>query len=494
MFRRAAHPAVQKHCLVLLLLVILFPGPAGAAPALTGNADDKAFIQLCANGSPQEVRNALDSRADPNARWAGPSRVTAKAPQIANGDTALITAVTFNPHPDVVRALLEAGSDVNAPGSKGSTPLMRAAKGVKNPEVLTLLLEKGARLNDADDNGVTALHQAASSVGSPAFQRLLDLGADPKAVDKKGNSVLRQAARAGNGPAFDALLKTPAGQEGPALLYDAALGGNARIVESVLRAGGDPKAGNTAGDTPLHHAKTPDVATALLKAGADVNAVNAKGETPLMTLRGETGTASILLAAGADVNLRDKEGYTKLMRACAWVSRPMVELLLKSGADVNARDEAGKTPIMYSVQLSHGFSEPVSHKEALTGAYVEAGADVNARDRYGHDCLMHVGIQPRFAGEEKTQSGLARILVKAGANVHARDDQQRTALMLVGKNAAEAETVLVLVRAGSDVNAKDRTGLSVADYIRASEYEAEAKLRFLAEESKLPPEIASKRR
>ena len=65
-----------------------------------------------------------------------------------------------NPNPEVLKALLEAGADVNAKNKDGVTPLMPAAGSNPNPEVLKALLEAGADAKAKNNEGKTALDYA----------------------------------------------------------------------------------------------------------------------------------------------------------------------------------------------------------------------------------------------------------------------------------------------------------------------------------------------
>jgi ankyrin repeat protein len=73
-----------------------------------------------------------------------------------DGNTALVLAVQ---HPNVVKALLEAGADVNSRNSDGYTPLNKAALGNAGSvlEVATILIAAGANPNTRDVINQTAL-------------------------------------------------------------------------------------------------------------------------------------------------------------------------------------------------------------------------------------------------------------------------------------------------------------------------------------------------
>ena len=72
----------------------------------------------------------------------------------------LHACVALNHSPDVARALLEAGADVNATQHGGYTPLLQAAAAGKK-DLVVLLLEHGARLDWLCDQGKSAVDYAS---------------------------------------------------------------------------------------------------------------------------------------------------------------------------------------------------------------------------------------------------------------------------------------------------------------------------------------------
>ncbi len=63
--------------------------------------------------------------------------------------------------PEQIKAVINAGADVNTHDTIGKTALMWAAGNNPNPQVITTLLKAGAKLNARDKNGGTALMVAA---------------------------------------------------------------------------------------------------------------------------------------------------------------------------------------------------------------------------------------------------------------------------------------------------------------------------------------------
>ncbi|MCU1272637.1 MAG: Ankyrin [Bryobacterales bacterium] len=95
-----------------------------------------------------------------------------KGPVALNHLTALMFAAPFG-RPELLRALIDAGANVNARDIRDMTPLMLAVSSeTQNAEVVRLLLEKGADAKVKSALGETALDWARK-FGDPAVLRLL---------------------------------------------------------------------------------------------------------------------------------------------------------------------------------------------------------------------------------------------------------------------------------------------------------------------------------
>jgi hypothetical protein len=104
-----------------------------------------------------------------------------------------------------------------------------------------------------------------------------------------------------------------------------------------------------AGDTPLIQAckaASADAALALLRAGADPNAANSFGQSALVwAVRAKlVEVARECLARGADPNLAERDGTSALHHAAADGASELVELLLAKGASTTAKRWNGYTP------------------------------------------------------------------------------------------------------------------------------------------------------
>ncbi len=160
--------------------------------------------------------------------------------------------------------------------------------------------------------------------------------------------MVAEAAQQGNRDAVKALLKQAADVnaaqgDGMTALHWAAMNGDAEMVDMLVYAGANIRATTRIGAyTPLYLASqrghAPAIAS-LLKAGGDVKAGTPNGTTPLMVaaLSGEVEAVKVLLEAGADPNAKDSvRDQTALMYAASANRAAAITLLASKGADLRA--------------------------------------------------------------------------------------------------------------------------------------------------------------
>ncbi len=189
---------------------------------------DSELVEAVDRGDTETVCSLLSRGADPNARD-DPDRPLPHAQLLEwrlrgckpwqTNDSALLLAVGadhtiggFVPvfraeNTAIVRALVNAGADVNCVDASGLTPLMYGVMS-RRPTTVETLIELGADPNIVNSQGTNAL-LTACHVNAPASiaRILLDAGTDPHAVHLRGFTALLHAVYHGNIETTRALLE-----------------------------------------------------------------------------------------------------------------------------------------------------------------------------------------------------------------------------------------------------------------------------------------------
>ena len=225
---------------------------------------------------------AVSQRISPNTMDIEAIRALIKAgaeinAQDESGMTPLMYA-TYMPHgelsSDIIRLLIESGADAKITTKDGRNVLFYL-KYVVEPEIVKLLLEKGTDPKQRDAEGTTPLMVQCN----PDITKILiDAGTDVSARTKDGKTAL-------------IIL--------PEFCHDPA------SYQHLVEAGADINAKDNDGRNALYYAvhyRLFDVSKYLIKAGIDVNAKDNEGKTVIETLEPSPDTPDLvrmLLEAGA---------------------------------------------------------------------------------------------------------------------------------------------------------------------------------------------------
>lgn len=248
-----------------------------------------------------------------------------------------------------VKLLLAAGADPNepCPNAPAAAPGYRPLHVAESAEVMRALIDAGADLNACDAELLPPLFHAVAGADTSRVLALLSVGANINAqLPQTGGTVLHTAARK---------IGLPGGWRGD----------REECLRALMAHGAKLDATDNHGRTPLHDASLwnlLDVARILLEAGAEVNCADESGKTPLHLAamgQGDDSAAclKLLLAAGADPNARDADGNSPLHEAAGvssperWGDRDAVRVLEEAGADPTLRNKDGQTP---QELISHG--------------------------------------------------------------------------------------------------------------------------------------------
>lgn len=157
---------------------------------------------------------------------------------------AALTAPEFKEvHLKTVQFLLSRGADTRGQGAYGS-PLV-IASGLGHREAVRALLDAGADLNEIDNQGNFPLMAAAIAGRAEVISLLADKGANMRLASPKGDTPLICAAREGSVAVMQTLIargapiNVQAGGGGTAL-SEACAGGKVEAVRVLLDQGADP--------------------------------------------------------------------------------------------------------------------------------------------------------------------------------------------------------------------------------------------------------------
>ena len=405
---------------------------SGVDPDTTMPGGETLLMTAARTGSPDIVRALLARGADPNAR------------ERLRGQTALMWAAAGN-NAAVIHVLAEQGADLHArtdnpsrsPGrtfsstpATGFTPLLFAVRG-GHLDAVRALLDAGADVNDTLSDGQSALVVAAANANWELAAYLLDRGADPNHAGA-GWNALHQTVRtrrmnigfgtpgpfaAGTLDSID-LIRT---------LLAHGVDVSARMTRNGMRDGQRNRLNRLGATAFLLAAKVTDVEAmrVLVEAGADPLVPTADGTTPLMVAAGlaiwnpgeDGGSLSgqedevleavrMCVELGTDVNASNYRGETALHGVAFRGANNVVDYLVEQGADLDARTEDGWSPLAVARGLSYSdFYKAQVHtaarlEELMTARRIDTEGEAHqVPGSVCYDCLQTRRDQIRFVAE-----------------------------------------------------------------------------------------------
>jgi ankyrin repeat protein len=273
-------------------------------------------------------------------------------------DSTALFLASLCGHIDVMKHLLDHGSDCSIAKNDGWTPLHIASEKGQY-DVVRLLIEHGASGTMVTDKGATAVYLASLGGHIDVVRHLLNHGSDCSIAKNDGWTPLHIASEKGHYNVVRLLIERGAewaavNNRGETPLYLASRGGHVKIVRYLLDHGADCCVGSHNGRTPLHAASYNghlDVATYLLSAGADVETKDCVERSPIFyaAIAGELACVKLLTSVGGIYDLADRYRATVLSFAVRGGSREVVDHLLHLGIlDVNIPDCFGRTAIYWA--------------------------------------------------------------------------------------------------------------------------------------------------
>ncbi|XP_021771247.1 uncharacterized protein LOC110735376 [Chenopodium quinoa] len=265
--------------------------------------------------------------------------------------------------PTIIRALLEAGCDINSRTNSGDTALMISAK-FKQEECLRVLAAAGADFGLINDVGFSVASIASSNKWSLGFQetilQVIKAGKVPQSSNFSTFSPLLFAAQVGDTEALKILLAQPEidinqpDDNGFTAVLLTALKGHVESFRLLVYAKADVKRSTKSGDTVITLSElscTRDLfEKVLLDYALEMDNRYAVGFHALhcAARQGDLGAVQLLTSKGYDVNAADGDGYTPLMLAAREGHAQICKLLIMKGASCDFKNSRGETPLSFA--------------------------------------------------------------------------------------------------------------------------------------------------
>jgi len=228
----------------------------------------------------------------------------------AREGTALMYAILYN-SPEVVQALIDAGSDVNKKNRGGFTPLHAAIMSSSNARIVQALLQAGADVSWRTPAGETPLHIVVTddlafindeeSDVPEIVSLFIEAGVDIHAKTKNGKTMLHYLATNRDISVIEKVIA----MVGSSIMKDPAIDASEYLLEAAR-----------ANDNP-------DSIQFFIDMGADINSRDGTQRTALIVAteeneilrsyhleEGFTDIIGVLIAAGSDITARDDRGMT----------------------------------------------------------------------------------------------------------------------------------------------------------------------------------------
>lgn len=468
-----------------------------------------ALVQIVEEGRLESVKILLEYR--PGLEIARPG----------DGFTPLLISLTQPRNPEIARALIEAGANVNAQG-QGLTALQKA---ISNGDIFvaTLMLSRGAQLNIGCENsnsplilafkcnppGIerdnfmralihaganvdyrvanqeTALFHAVRLRDKDAVKFLCSQNASVDLRSSSGKTAIEIAVEIGATDLADIMRIYSKQPELDKQLCDAVQRRDRNLVIRLIQIGAQIDTLVDRFSTPLQKVFLDgDMAFArfLVQQGASVQKANLP--TVCELLEGQKypqpqflQMATFLFDFGSDVNQLDAVGRPLLSVSAMMGNADLVDLLIARGVKVEPGVLVdGMTPLLYGAHFDN---------RRIVEALLRANANVNALDKNGHCVLTKVlhkknlplahhiltykpilnitgddGCNPLEVAVTLGDQSLVEKMIQQGANVNYVNSKGWTPLMCAIKANAPLGIIKLLLDSGAKPNVKTKTGES----------------------------------
>ena len=437
----------------------------GAKPDIHTDGKDTPLLASSKAESTEIVKALLDAGSDIN--WKRES----------NG-TALYVACE-NQNTEMVKLLLSHGADPDIQQCGRYDHALQIACVNGDEEIVDLLLKSEAKTDLTGGYFDNAL-QAACVAGSISITRmLLSHGADATRIGGACGNAMIAAVDGQNKTIVDILLdcgvsinENRGRNTYPLLtaLDRGAWDGQESLVEHLLIRGADPNLEieddrevqhtRWTRRTALQFAESTSLTAMLLDHGAQINTIVEGHTTALIdAIRWKSeGVVRILIDRGAIVNLSTGTFGSPLVTACAEGRLEIVKLLIGKAADLHVKNLVGHSALLATASSRKSRLDSFEYM-------IRQGFDPLQGDKRGCNCL-------HYAARAK-KCDLIKWMLERGISVNVTDDNGWSSLhWAVASTDDSAEVVKLLLERGSDKSIRDkqgRTALDIAKILKRAE-------------------------
>ena len=364
-----------------------------------------------------------------------------------DGDTPLMTAcrnVTKN-NLYIIKALVNAGAYVNIIHSvKGYTALMLACR-FNSPDVVKFLVNNGSDINIQNKKGYKAVDLALKNPSMKTRESI-------KVLKYLLNNGFFEACRVQDFTRITKYLKAGANinvkdSSGNTALILAVRRNQKELVDSLLQSNADVNIQNKDGNTALMFAVSKKCVTQYPNSYAKIKIQTSQGNMGLLSAvaRNQRGIVRALLESGANVFMQNNDGNTALIFAVSANQIELANILLDYNA--NYANSIGVNTINNAGYKASDYARK----------YFKNLTDINAQDSNGNTALILAVIH--------NQIELVKFLIKVGANIDKQNNDGNTALMFAA-SGNQSKIVNLLLNYNADVNIKNNKGYKALSYAK----------------------------
>jgi ankyrin repeat protein len=291
-------------------------------------------------------------------------------------------------------------------------------------------------------------------------------------------SPVADAAARGDRDAVKSLLKQAADVnaaqgDGMTALHWAAMNGDLELAQMLIFAGANVRATTRLGTyTPLYLASQQGHGTviqALVKAGADLKAGTPNGTTPLMVAAasGEIEAVRALIDAGADVNAKDGVRLqTPIMYAAASNRAAVIELLASKGANLKATSKVSDLANLSREGAGFGGNPQGGVPAGAQGAQGAQGArrppmpGVDRNYQLNELIIAQGGLTPLLYAVRQGYQESSDALLRAGADINQPSAGDGTTPLLMAVINGHFDLATSLIEQGANVTTPSTNGVT----------------------------------